>query len=87
MRVINHDNKCMHLITNYTTDIYLVQVHLMSSVSRPKIERFIDLQSRGSWGAFSLDSVTILTFFEKNVTRYTHFWLLPFSKRCQVFTK
>ena len=31
----DHDNKCMHSITNYTTDIYLVRVHLMSSVTRP----------------------------------------------------
>ena len=48
----DYDNKCMHSITNYTTDIYLVRVHLMSSISRPKNERFIDWQSRGSWGAF-----------------------------------
>ena len=48
----DHDNKCMHSITNNTTDIYLVRVHVMSSVSRPKNERFIDWQSRGSWGAF-----------------------------------
>ena len=46
----DYDNKCMHSITNYTMDIYLVRVHLMYSVSRTKNERFIDGQSRGSWG-------------------------------------
>ena len=45
----------MHSITYYTIDIHLVRVHLIYSVSRPKSERFIDGQSRGSWGAFSLD--------------------------------
>ena len=25
----DHDNKCMHSITNYTTDVYLVRVHLI----------------------------------------------------------
>ena len=75
----DHDNKCMHSMTNNTTDIYLVRVHLMSSVSRPKNERFIDWQSRGSWGALFtwFQSVTV---FEKKVTGYTRFWLLPFNQ-------
>ena len=66
----------MHSITNNTADIYLVRVHVMSSVSRPKNERFIDWQSRGSWGSFftSFEGVTV---FEKKVTGYTRFSLLP----------
>ena len=44
------NKKSMHSITNYTIDIYPARAHLMYSVSRPKNERSIDGQSRGSWG-------------------------------------
>ena len=48
----DHDkNACIKLLTTQQTYTVYEYISFMSSVSRPKNERLIDWQSRGSWGA------------------------------------
>ena len=73
---IKTTNACIQLPTTQKTYTLYEYTYLMFCVSRPKNERFIDGQSRGSWGAFFTWFWSV-PVFEKKVTGYTRFWLLP----------